>query len=29
MATYMQIILLESFKKGDEKVKFDVIEYIG
>ena len=29
MATYMQIVLLESLKKGDEKVISDVIGYIA
>ena len=28
MSTYLQIVLLESFRKGDEKVKLDVLVYI-
>lgn len=29
MAVYLQIILMESYRKGDEKVKADVLAYIA
>lgn len=29
MATYLHIVLLQSYKKGDDKVKLDVLSYIS